>query len=91
MSERMLRKLTAVGLRLTAAIFIRAVGAVGLFIALITGWDAGTIAQALKLLRSTSVTGTFGGCSDGNNGRFTAGVDKHWDYTDLESDYCKCS
>lgn len=48
--------------RLTAAVLVRAVGAVRLFITLITRRDAGTIAQAFKLLGGTPVTGTLGGC-----------------------------
>ena len=51
------------GVRLTAAVLIGAVRAVWLFITLVTGGDAGAIAQAFKLLRSTPVTGTLGGCS----------------------------
>lgn len=54
---------TSVGVRLTAAVLIRAVKAVCLFITLVTGWDADAIGQAFKLLRSTSVTRTLGGCS----------------------------
>lgn len=48
--------------RLTAAVLIRAVGAVRLFVALVTCRDAGAITQAFKLLRSTPVTRTLGGC-----------------------------
>lgn len=51
--------------RLTAAVLIRAVGAVGLFVALVTGRDAGSVAQAFELLGSTSVTGPPGGCTHG--------------------------
>lgn len=51
-----------VGGRLTAAVLIGAVRAVRLFITLITCRDAGAIAQAFKLLRSTPVTGALGGC-----------------------------
>lgn len=43
-----------------AAVFIRSVGAVWLFITLVTGRDTGAVAQAFKLLRSTSVTRTLG-------------------------------
>lgn len=50
-------------MRLTAAILIGAVRAVWLFITLVTGWDAGAIAQAFELLRSTPVTRTLGGYS----------------------------
>lgn len=52
----------AAGVRLTAAVLVRAVGAVGLLVTLVTGRDAGSIAQALKLLRCTSVVRTLGGC-----------------------------
>lgn len=61
MKER-LWKQRAVGVRLTAAVLIRAVGAVRLFITLITCRDAGAIAQAFKLLRGTPVARTLGGC-----------------------------
>lgn len=47
---------------LTAAVLIGAVGAVGLFVTLITGRDAGAIAQTFKLLRSTPVVRALGGC-----------------------------
>lgn len=47
--------------RLTAAVLVRAVGAVGLLVTLITGWDAGSVAQAFELLRGTSVTRRPGG------------------------------
>lgn len=50
-----------VSVRLTAAVFIRAIGAVWLFIALVTSRDAGAVAEAFKLLRSTRVTRTLGG------------------------------
>ena len=58
----------AAGVRLTAAVLIGAVRAVGLFITLVTGWDAGAIAHALKLLGGTPVAGTLGGCSYERNG-----------------------
>lgn len=60
MSNRELQ--TAVGVRLTAAVLIRAVRAVGLVVTLVAGWDAGAIAQAFKLLRSTPVARTLRGC-----------------------------
>lgn len=50
------------GVGLTAAVLVGAVGAVGLFVTLITCRDAGAIAQAFKLLGSTPVTGALGGC-----------------------------
>lgn len=51
-------------MRLTAVVLIGAVRAVWLIITLVTSWDAGAIAQAFKLLRSTPVTRTLGGYSD---------------------------
>lgn len=50
------------GAGLTAAVLVGAVGAVRLFVTLITCRDAGAIAQAFKLLRSTPVTWALGGC-----------------------------
>lgn len=64
-SHRSMEKLwtqRAAGVRLTAAVLVRAVGAVGLLVTLVTGRDAGAIAQALKLLRRTPVARTLGGC-----------------------------
>lgn len=54
---------TAAGVRLTAAVLIRAVRAVWLVITLVTSWDAGAIAQAFKLLGGTPVARTLSGCS----------------------------
>lgn len=53
---------TAAGGGLTAAVLIGAVWAVRFVITLVTGWDAGAIVQALKLLGSAPVAGTLGGC-----------------------------
>lgn len=55
----------AAGVRLTAAVLVGAVVTVRLFVTLVTSWDTGVIAQAFKLLGSTSVAGTLGGCSNG--------------------------
>lgn len=56
---------TAVHVTLTAAVLVGAVRAIWLFVTLVTGRDAGAITQAFKLLRSTPVIRTLGGC-DGN-------------------------
>lgn len=58
----------AAGVRLTAAILIRAVGTVRLFIALVTGWDAGAISLTLELLRATFVIRTLGCCNNKKTG-----------------------
>lgn len=54
----------AAGVGLTAAVLVRAISTVRLFVALVTSWDALAITDAFKVLRCALLFRAFGSCSD---------------------------